>query len=593
VVVIVLMMVALYLFTRDRIPMEATSLGVLIFLVGFFQIFPYGDIDPQRFLFHFGNDALVTVAVLLILGQALEITGALQPLAVLLTRYWLARPRLALAATLVTCALSSAFINNLPMVAVLMPIVVACCMRSATPVSHVLMPMNFANTLGMWTTIGTSTNLLAVGIAAQLGVGEFGVFDFAMPGLLGASVGVLYLWLMAPFLLPVRKPPLQDTSPRVFNAALHINERGPANGKTIAEVLALTHDRMRIVQIQRGADLTVAKLPSVRLRAGDRVLVRDTPDRLKEFEQLLGATLYRPEDIEHPVSEKYPLASEGQQLAEVVITRSSPLYQRVLQTSELVERFGLLPLAVHRGRATGNLSLDKVRLRAGDVILVQGTRQAIAALRMSGSMPVLDGTVELPHTARAPRALAIMAAVVVLGALEILPMSIAGLLGVATMLATRCMRWRHVGDALDPGVIMIMVASLALGTAMLDTGAADYLAALVTAATGGMSPAAVLAVLMAVVAALTQVVSAKPAAALGTPIAISIANQLGVPPEPFVVGVIFAVNLTFVTPIGHPTNVMIMTAGGYRFGDFVRFGLPLTVLMWLVFSVILPAWYGL
>jgi di/tricarboxylate transporter len=592
-VVMLVMVLSLYLFTREKIPMEATSLAVLIFLVGFFQFFPYGHIDPQRFLFHFGNDALVTVCVLLVLGQGLEITGALHPLAVLLTRYWLARPRLALTATLVTCMFTSAFINNLPMLAVLMPIIVACCMKAGTPVSQVLMPLNYANTLGMWTTIGTSTNLLAVGIAAQLGVGDIGIFDFAAPGLLGGAVGIVYLLIFGPLLIPVRKPPMLDTSPRVFNAALHVNERGPANGKTISEVLALTQNRMRIDQIQRGADLTLAKLPSVRIRAGDRLLVRDTPERLKEFEQLLGATLYRPEDIEHPVSEKFPLATEGQQLAEIVITRSSPLYQKVLSAGELLERFGLLPLAVHRGRAAHTISLDDMRLRAGDVILVQGDRKAIAALRAGGTMPVLDGTVDLPHTARAPVALGIMTLVVILGAFELLPMSIAGLLGVTLMLATRCMRWRNVGDALDPGVIMIMVASLALGSAMLDTGAADYIAQLVIVATSGLSPAAVLSTLMAVIAALTQVVSAKPAAALGTPIAISIAHQLGVPVEPFVVGVIFAVNLTFVTPIGHPTNVMIMTAGGYKFGDFVRFGLPLTILMWLAFSLILPSYYGL
>jgi di/tricarboxylate transporter len=592
-VVIAVACTALYLFTRDRIPMEATCLGVLLFLVAFFQIFPYENIEPQSFLVHFGNEALVTVVALLILGQGLEITGALQPLASLLTRYWAARPRFALLATLVTCAISSAFINNLPMVAVLMPIMVACCMRAGSPVSHALMPMNFANTLGMWTTIGTSTNLLAVGIAVQLGVDNIGVFDFAAPGLLGAAIGVAYLWIFAPILLPERKPPLADTSPRVFNAALYINERSPAQGKSIPEALALTQNRMRIDEIQRGADVTVAKLPSVRLRAGDRLLVRDTPDRLKEFEQLLGATLFRRGEEAQPVSERNPLETEGQQLAEVVVTRASPLYQTVLDGEALAERYGLLPLAVHRGRAARNLSLDDLRLRAGDVILVQGTRRAIAGLRNTGNMPVLDGTVDLPHTARARTALAIMALVVLLGALEIMPMSIAGLLGVTLMLATRCLRWLHVGEALDPGVIMIMVASLALGTAMLDTGAARYLANLVIAATSGLSPAAVLSLLIAVIAALTQVVSAKPAAAIGTPIAITIAQQLNVPPEAFVVGVIFAVNLTFVTPVGHPTNVMIMTAGGYKFGDFVRFGLPLAILMWLAFSLILAAYYGL
>ena len=208
-------------------------------------------------------------------------------------------------------------------------------------------------------------------------------------------------------------------------------------------------------------------------------------------------------------------------------------------------------------------------------------------------MLVLDGTTDLPHTARANWALGIMAMVVFLAATEILPMSIGGLLGVGALLATHCMRWRHVGTALDTSVIMIMVASLALGSAMLDTGAAEFIARLVIAGTAGLTPAMVLSALMLLIAVMTQVVSAKPAAALGIPIAISIAQQLNLPAEPFVVGVILSVNLTFATPIGHPTNVMIMTAGGYRFSDFLRYGIPLTLLMWLAFSFILPAFYGL
>jgi di/tricarboxylate transporter len=224
---------------------------------------------------------------------------------------------------------------------------------------------------------------------------------------------------------------------------------------------------------------------------------------------------------------------------------------------------------------------------------VQGSGKAIARLRSGGSMLVLDGTTDLPHTERANLALGVLAMVVLLAGTEILPMSISGLLGVGALLATNSLRWRHVGTALDTSVIMIMVASLALGSAMLETGAADFIAGLVIASTAGMAPAFVLSGLMLLIAIMTQVVSAKPAAALGTPIAISIAQQLHLPAEPFVVGVILAVNLTFATPIGHPTNVMIMTAGGYKFGDFLRYGVPLTVLMWLAFSLILPAWYGL
>jgi len=226
-------------------------------------------------------------------------------------------------------------------------------------------------------------------------------------------------------------------------------------------------------------------------------------------------------------------------------------------------------------------------------LLVQGSRDAIADLRASGSMMVLDGTTDLPHTDRANLALVIMIGVVFFAATNLLPISVSALGGVGLMLGTGVLRWRDVGNALNIPVIMLIVASLSLGFALLVTGGAEYIAQIFVALTDGLSTPLVLSGLMLLMTVLTNVVSNNAAAVIGTPIAISVAQQLGAPVEPFILAVIFGANMSFATPIGYHTNLLIMSAGGYHFTDFLRVGVPLTVIMWLAFSIILPILYGL
>lgn len=601
VAVLLLTAVALFLFTRDQLPLETSSLAILIVLIAGFQLFPYEsdgqELGPAQFFAGFGNEALVTICALMIVGKALETTGALQPLASLVGRSWSTRPLLAVLVTLVAGAVVSAFMNSTPIVVILLPILVGVSMRVKFPVSDVMLPMGMATIIGgMATTIGTSINLLVVGISQDLGIKNFSMFDFVLPVAIVGGVAILFLWLVAPHLLPYREPPLGDTTPRVFSSQLSITKGSFADGKTLSEVLAKTGGQMRVSKIQRSESLFLAKLPSVTLQPGDRLFVKDSPENLKTYERLLGATLYNVFDSEHPIDEDTPLKAGGQQLAEVVVTRGSPLHLRTLATAHFTASYGLLPLAIHRARAPSTqvtADLNSIRLRAGDVLLVQGTRSAIDKLKASGSMLVLDGTTDLPHTQLANRALAVMAFVVLAAAFGIMPISVSALIGVGLVIGFDCLTWRDAGSALPTQVIMIIVTSLALGKALMGTGMANYLAMGFVSAVADFPIPAILSAFMLIMSVLTNVVSNHAVAVIGTPIAAAIAGQLNADPVPFVLAVLFSANMSFATRFGYQTNLLILSAGGYKASDFLRVGVPLTLLMWLGFSLVLPLLYNL
>ena len=593
--------VALILFTRDKIPLESTSFVVLLLLLGGFQLFPYplsGDTFGRLdFFAGFGNEALITICSLMIIGQAIERTGALQPLATLISKAWMSWPVLALLLTMITASVLSAFMNNTPIIVLLMPILVGVSLRTKFPVSNVMMPMGFAAIIGgMSTTIGTSTNLLVVGLARDTGIRDFSMFDFMLPVAIVGGVGILFLWLIAPRLLPERTPPLSDTSPRIFNSQLLINEDGFAAGKELSEIMSETNGEIRIEKIQRNENLVLSPFPSVIVLPGDRLFVKDTSENLKHFEETLGATLFSLSDPDHPIDDETPINEEGQQLAEVVVTRGSPLHYQSLNGVNFGNKYGLMALAIHRARTPNSETtgdLNKVRLRAGDVILVQGTKEAVETLRDSGKMLVLDGAKDLPQTHKSKRALTVLGSVIILAALGFLPISVSALIGVGFLLLLGCISWSDAAKALSTKIIMIIVASLALGKALVVTNMASYLAVSFATAVGGLPIPIILSLFMLVMSIMTNIVSNNAAAVIGTPIAIGIAQQLQVDPEPFILAVLFGANMSYATPFGYQSNLLILSAGGYKFSDFLKIGIPLIFIMWVGFSIVLPTIYGL
>ena len=589
--VMLLTVFALYLFTRDRIPLESAGMGVLLLLVLGFHFWPLLEdgksvVPATDFFLNLGHEALITIAALLVVGKGLETTGALRPVALFFTRLWTRQPLLAALLTLVGSAAFSAFVNNTPVVVMLLPVLTAAALHAHQAPSSILLPMGFATLIGgMSTTIGTSTNLLVVNIAEQdLGLPEFGMFSFSWPVILVGSVATLFLWLVAPRLVPERKLPLQTAS-RLYTSTLRIHPGGFADGKTVAEIRARTGNGLQITRIVRGNNVFATRLDSIRIRAGDRLFVRDTMERLSDYEQTLGASLPR----------EARFTDEPQQIAELVVTRGSPLDKRSVGEAHLDEIYGIAPLAIHRpgAREAPTHDLLNARLSMGDLLLVQATRADIRRLSTESSMLVLGRVIELPRAGRARAAVAIMLAVIVPAALGLAPIVLTSVTGVGLMIAAKCLSWRNVRDAFNVPLTIIIVASLSLGQALMGTGAAEWLAQVFVAFSGNLSTPLILSGLMLLMAVLTNVVSNNAAAIIGTPIAGAIAEGLGAPIEPFILAVIFGANMSFLTPIGYQTNLLIMSAGGYRRLDFLRIGAPLTLIMWGGFSLLLPMMYDL
>ena len=596
--VMIMIVVALILFARENIPLETTSLIVIVVLAIGFQIFPFESdgelLSPSDFFLGFGNRALIAVSALMIVGQGLITTGALEPVGRVLANMWKRSPALSLLMTLIMTAFLSAFINNTPIVVLMLPILIGVAVKTGMSPSGALIPMGFASIVGgMATTIGTSTNLLVVNVAADMGMERFNMFDFVGPVMVAGTVAIFYLWVIAPRMIPTRTPPMNRGVSRVYTAQIRLNPDSHMVGRSLADAISRLGEKINVETIQRGKGVFINPLPDVKLRGGDRITTSNTQQNLREFARLLGGTLY---SADHAVDESNPLSAEGQQISEVAITPASRLNGVRIGNAGLLSRYDLRLLAFNRFEGMEEREspgLDETRLRAGDVLLVQSSLQNLAELKQSSDFLILDGSIHLPRTRKAPIALAVITGVVALAALRVMPIEISALLGCLVLIVTGCLNWKDAMNALSTQVILIIVSSLALGLALLKTGGADYLANMFVYITFGAPPAVVLMSLMMMMGVLTNVVSNNAAAVIGTPIAIGIAQQLGLPLEPFVLAVMFGANLSFATPMAYQTNILIMNAGGYKFGDFVRVGVPLTIITWLILSGVLIWAYSL
>jgi di/tricarboxylate transporter len=594
------------LFIWDRIPLTTVCLGILVMLPLGFVMAPLataaGPVDPLRFFAGFGHPALVAICALMVLGHALVLTGALEPAGRKLAAWVASRPLLALLAVLLGAASVSGLVNDTPVVVLLIPLILAAAGRAKINGGRLLLPMNYAVLIGgMATTIGTSTNLIVVSLAASLGVGPFSLFSFYPLVAMAAVPALTYLWLLAPRMLAHVQPPVEELSEQVFEADLRVEPGSWLEGRHLREAFKATGYRLQLLDLRRN-DRSLTKLPSLTLRAGDRLVLQDTATQLKEIESSLHAKLHGVEletgagAAASPTGDDAPKAPSSAVVAQLIVTPTSTLLGHSVRQERLAERYGtvvvgLRPRQEHQGWHRQDLSNRLIG--AGDILLLQGETESIQRVQRDGIGLLLDARYTLPRQDKAGVALLAMAVVVVLAATKVLPISLAALGGVIFLLAMRCLSWQDVTQSLSVKVVLLVAASLALGDGLELTGATAWLAAQLAQVVNGLSPAWVLALLMALMGLLTNFVSNNAAAAIGTPLGIELARTLDVAPEPFVLAVLFGCNLCYLTPMGYQTNLLVMNAGGYRFKDFVRVGTPLFVIMWAGLSYGLVRQYAL
>lgn len=580
-------------FAQGRIKIEMVSLGAIgvIALGLYFAPFPGQSRSEGLALAFagFGHPALITICSLMIMGRGLVVTGALDPAARALERVWNLNSQFGLLVTLIAAMALSMVVNDTPVLVLMIPVMAQLAARGAMPTSKTLMPLNAAILIGgMATTIGTSTNLLVVSLASDLGMKSLTIFHFTPVVLIASVVAIPYIWLVMPRLLrDNRREAGHDV--RRFHATLRLREGSPLIGKSHSAL----EDLGKLVRGGLSLDRDDLLDHDLRLAA------YGTRDELDEAAAKFGALAAPIWLIDRLRAESLD-AHEDLIEAEMTVTRDSRLIGRTLQTAGIenvailgVELADPLPFAsLYSGSAERPRSAE-APLAEGDVLLAMGLPDDLQQFARSEGLLVLDGIRELPRSAKAALALFIMGSAVLLASFGILPIAISALGGAIAMLATRCVRFDRIGRALSAKVIVLVAASLAIGRLMLESGGAKWLGELLAIGLQFFPAWAVLAAVMLFVTVLTNFASNATAAAVGTPIAFNLAGALNLPVEPLVLAVLFGCNLCYATPVAYQTNMLIMGEGDYNFRDYLRAGLPLVVLMVIALAATLVWWYGL
>ncbi len=574
-------------FARDRMPVEIVSLLTIAVVALVLYVVPMPGDEPTDGLVlafaGFGHHALITICALMVMGRGLVVTGALDPAARLLERVWKINGRLGMLVSLLIAFGLSMMVNDTPVMVLLLPILVQLAARGVMPASKTLIPVNCAVLIGgMATTIGTSTNLLVVSIAQDLGLPPMSVFHFTPIVATAALVALPYLWLIAPRLL-------RDNSvttaleKRRFTTLLRIGADSELTGRPLDDIRA-------------GLPEDFAFAPGVEgpLLPGSRVRVSGTHEALEEAMRSLRGEV-APAWVLDRIRRESRERGEDVLVAELAVTADSRLVGLTLPTSGIGDAHSIAVLGVHRperGAAHDHHDAEP-SLREGDVLLAMGLRNRIGSFAAADGLLMLEGSRELPRRSKAVLALAIMGLAVGSASVGLLPIAIAALSGAIAMLLTGCVRFDRIGRALSAQVIVLVAASLAIGRFVMESGAAAWLGEIFSLGLQVLPPAGVLAAVMILVTILTNFASNATAATVGTPIAVSIASRLELPVEPLVLAVLFGCNLCYATPIAYQTNLLIMGEGSYRFADYLRSGIPLVLIMIVSLSFLLVRRYGM
>ena len=583
-------------YAIDKFSMVFKSIVILTFLLIFFSIFPFigkdGEnlLNPQSILNGFSNTSLITVISLLILGQGVVNTRVLDGFISNFLQYFPNNSQIVIIVSLIFVLILSAFINNTPVVIIFIPILQSVVKKSNQSIGKYLMPLSYAAILGgMITIIGSSTNLLVSDSLKRYSNIEISFFEFAIPGTIIALCGLIYIIIFSKYLLTDRSPisnQLVKDGKNNFITKIIINDNSKLIGKKANEGTLEGLENSKILMIQRGEHAEHGPFYSFILEQGDILVISTSREQLTS---ILSQNIGSIESFDENEEDK---DSKNQVITEAMVTPSSSLVGNTIENISFRYRYGCIVIGLERKSKIITTNIGELPLEPGDTLLIQGDKKSIKALRTkSDLLPMEWTTSEIQNNNIAKISIFIFLSVVLLGAFEVLPLVVASLIGVVSMITFKVLSVRQVLRSVDNNLLLLIVTSLALGKVIQVTGAANFLSEWLLIVLDDSSPLTILLCFYALVSLTTNFISNNACAVLFTPIAIDIAEKLNVDPKIFAIALIFSVNTSFATPLAYQTNLLVMGPGHYKFIDYVKFGLPLTFICWIVFFLIFPVIY--
>ncbi len=579
---------ALVLFVTEPLPIDVVAIAIMFTLVA---LGPWTGVDPATGIGGFSSTATVTVLAMFVLSEGIRRSGLINIIGNEIAERYGNSPYKQLLAVLGLSGGTAGFINNTPVVAVMIPMVNTLSKKTGISPSKLLMPVSFVAMLGgMLTLIGTSTNILASDISARLIDRPFSMFEFTQLGLLVLVTGAVYLATVGRLLIPERIE-MSDELIEGFEMTEYLTEvvvtaDSHLVGKTIDECFTELDVDADIVQLVRNDRVFTEPLAQKEVRPGDVLVLRTDQESLLTLIETEGLELAPDAEVTEDrlrAEEEDTEPETEQRLVEIVISPEASVLGETLESLNFQHRYDATVLALRRGGEIIHARMDERRLRPGDTMLVQASEETVQRLANDRDF-ILAQELTLPDFRynRIPIALGIIGAVVAIAALDILPIAISALGGIVAMVATGCVRPNEVYSSVDWSVIFLLAGLIPLGVAMERTGTAEWLAEAILVFTAALSPAIVLGLFYLFTALVTNVVSNNASVVLMIPVAIEAAEAIGADPFTFVLAVTFGASTAMLTPIGYQTNLMVYGPGGYRFGDFFRVGAPLQLLLTVV-----------